>query len=102
MLDLQMTRRCSLNVKKKVLTGNNVSHSNRRTRRTFLPNIQVISFYSDILKKVCKLKVSSSTIRTVEHNEGFDNYLLTTSNTKLACEGQKLKRQLKRAQAKLA
>ena len=34
-----------------VMSGNNVSHANNRTRRRFLPNLQVISLLSDILCK---------------------------------------------------
>ena len=39
------------------MSGNNVSHANNRTRRRFLPNLQVVSLLSDTLGKVFKLKV---------------------------------------------
>ena len=43
-----MSRRCQI-TGKGVLTGNNVSHANNRTRRRFLPNLQEASLLSDVL-----------------------------------------------------
>ncbi|MCE2921746.1 MAG: 50S ribosomal protein L28, partial [Roseomonas sp.] len=43
-----MSRRCVI-TGKGVLTGNNVSHANNKTRRRFLPNLQESSFWSEIL-----------------------------------------------------
>ena len=43
-----MARRCGI-TGKGVLTGNNVSHANNKTRRRFLPNLQETSFFSDML-----------------------------------------------------
>ncbi len=43
-----MSRRCQI-TGKGVLTGNNVSHANNRTRRRFLPNLQETSLLSDVL-----------------------------------------------------
>jgi large subunit ribosomal protein L28 len=79
--------------------GNNVSHSNRKTRRRFVPNIQVVSFLSDALKRSVRLRLTAATIRTVDHNGGLDAYLLSTSNKKLTDEARRLKRQIKKAQA---
>lgn len=89
-----MARRCSIDVNKKTLSGNNVSHSNRKTRRIFLPNIQMISFFSDILQKNFKLRIASKTIRSIEHNGGLDSYLLNTGNSKLTTLAKKIKSQL--------
>jgi large subunit ribosomal protein L28 len=93
-----MSRRCDL-TGVGVQTGNNVSHSNRKTRRRFLPNLQNISFISETLGSAVKLRVTAATVRTVEHNGGIDAYLLSTSNLKLTEEAQTLKRRIKRAQA---
>ena len=43
-----MSRRCVL-TGKGVLTGNNVSHANNRTRRRFLPNLQIHHLFSELL-----------------------------------------------------
>ena len=57
-----------------------------------MPNLQNISFLSDKLGKKVQLKVAASTIRTVEKKGGLDEYLINTSNTKLASTGLKLKK----------
>ena len=86
-----MSNKCEL-TGKKYLSGNNVSHAKNRTKRRFLPNLQNISFLSDKLGKKIQLKVAASTIRTVEKKGGLDEYLINTSNTKLAPTGLKLKK----------
>ena len=91
-----MARRCTL-TGKGPQSGNNVSHSQRKTRRRFLPNVQNVSLRSDALKQSVSLKITASTVRTVEHNGGLDNYLLNTSSRKLTDEGIKLKRRIKKA-----
>ena len=86
-----MSSKCEL-TGKKYLSGNNVSHAKNRTKRRFLPNLQNISFLSEKLGKKVQLKVAASTIRTVEKKGGLDEYLINTSNTKLAAAGLKLKK----------
>jgi large subunit ribosomal protein L28 len=94
-----MSRRCEI-TGKGVLSGNNVSHANNKTRRRFLPNLQVTSLLSDILGHPVRLRLSTRGIRTVEHNGGIDAFLLSTPNTKLTREGLVLKRQIERAKVK--
>ena len=91
-----MSRRCSISGKG-VLAGNNVSHAHNKTRRRFLPNIQISSMPSEALGCSVKLKLSTQTIRTIEKNGGIDAYLLSTSNTKLTADAQRLKRKIKQA-----
>ncbi len=93
-----MARRCSI-TGKGVLTGNNVSHANNRSRRRFLPNLQDASLVSDALGQPVRLKLSTRAIRTIEHNGGLDSYLLGTSNSKLTVEAVRLKRRIKKAAA---
>ena len=50
---------------KKVITGNNVSHSKRRTRRTFSPNLFTRKFYNPDNDSWVTLKVSAAGIRTI-------------------------------------
>ncbi len=50
---------------KRPITGNNVSHSNAKTRRRFIPNIQKKRFFIPELDKWVTLKVAASTIRTI-------------------------------------
>jgi large subunit ribosomal protein L28 len=96
-----MARRCGI-TGKGVLTGNNVSHANNKTRRRFLPNLQETSFYSDVLAASIQLRLSVKGIRTIEHNGGLDAFLLGTPNRDLPLEAQVLKRRISRAQAKKA
>ena len=77
-----------------VMSGNNVSHANNRTRRRFLPNLQVVSLFSEALNQTFKLKVCAKTLRSIEHNGGLDGYLESTSGNKLSLEAQKIKNAL--------
>ena len=74
------------------MTGNNVSHAVNKTKRRFLPNLQNTSFFSEILGKKIKLKVTSKGIKTVEKNGGIDKFLLNSKNSKLNTETRKLKK----------
>jgi large subunit ribosomal protein L28 len=96
-----MSRRCEI-TGKGVLSGNNVSHANNKTRRRFLPNLQVTSLLSDILGHEVRMRLSTRGIRTVEHNGGIDAFLLGTPNTRLTAEGRELKRRIERARGKRA
>ena len=86
-----MSRVCELSGKK-VMTGNNVSKANNRTKRRFLPNLQKSSMHSSILDKTLQFRVAASTIRTVEKKGGLDEFLIKTSNTKLPTGALKLKK----------
>ena len=79
------------------MSGNNVSHANNRTRRRFLPNLQVVSLLSEKLNRIFKLKVCSKTLRSIEHNGGLDAYLESTSNNKLSDEAIKIKKTIAKA-----
>ena len=59
-----MSKVCKLTGKKPV-SGNNVSHSNRKTKRRFVPNIQKKRFYVPELDKFVTLRVSTSAMRTI-------------------------------------
>lgn len=59
-----MSRICQLTGKKPI-SGNNVSHSNRKTKRRFLPNLQKKRFYIPETDKWVTLKVSSKAIRNI-------------------------------------
>ncbi len=81
-------------------SGNKVSHSNRKTRRRFEPNLHTVSLHSEVLGQSVSLRVTAATLRSVDHNGGFDNFLTTTSSLKLTEEAQKLKKKIKLAKAK--
>lgn len=91
-----MSRRCPL-TGKNAQFGNNVSHSQRKTRRRFNPNMQQLSLISEALGQTVRIKMPVSTLRTIEHNGGLDNYLMKTSNLKLTLEAVALKKQIAKA-----
>tara|TARA_B100000900_G_C20534890_1_gene697955 strand:+ start:1155 stop:1406 length:252 start_codon:yes stop_codon:yes gene_type:complete len=74
------------------MVGNNVSHAVNKTKRRFYPNLHSVSFFSEVLGKKVKLKVSSRGIKTVEKNGGIDNYIIKTKNSDLTEETRKLKK----------
>jgi large subunit ribosomal protein L28 len=96
-----MARRCGV-TGKGVLTGNNVSHANNKSRRRFLPNLQVASMMSEVLGTTVRMRLTACGIRTIEHNGGIDAWLLGTPDRKLSEEARVLKRRLERAKAKKA
>ncbi len=59
---------------KKPMSGHNVSHSNRKTKRRFLPNLQTRRFWVDSLKKWVTLRVSTKAIRTID-KKGIETVL---------------------------
>lgn len=60
-----MSRVCQI-TGKSVITGNNVSHSKRRTKRKFLPNLFVKKFYLAEEDIWISLKVSAAGLRTID------------------------------------
>jgi large subunit ribosomal protein L28 len=93
-----MSRRCDL-TGTHVQYGHNVSHSNRRTQRRFLPNLQRVSFYSDALGTRVPLRVTTRAIRTVEKVGGLDAFLVKADEAKLPPEGARLRRRVIKALA---
>lgn len=59
-----MSRICQITGKKQMV-GNNVSHSNRKTRRTFAPNLQTKRFFIAEENKWITLKVSAAGLRNI-------------------------------------
>jgi large subunit ribosomal protein L28 len=96
-----MSRSCGISGKKP-LVGNNVSHSNRKTKRRYLPNLQDTSLLSDALGRMVRLRLTTNAIRTIEHNGGLDSFLLKTPASKLGETERTLKKQVAKASAKKA
>ena len=90
-----MSRICELTGKGRQV-GNNVSHANNKTKRTFLPNLQNVTLISDSLEQSVRLRVSTHGLRSVEHNGGLDNWLVKTSDEKLSLKARRLKRDVRK------
>jgi large subunit ribosomal protein L28 len=99
-MEKAMARRCAI-TGKDVMSGNKVSHSNRKTRRRFLPNMQNVTFRSSVLGDI-HMRVSANAVRTVEHRGGIDAYLLETSNARLSADALSLKKRLQKAMSATA
>ncbi len=92
-----MSRRCDLIAKVGVMSGNNVSHSNRKTRRRFLPNLCQASFESTALGVNVNLKVAASTLRTINKYGDIDNFLINFRHAQLSDQGKQLRNKVKKA-----
>jgi large subunit ribosomal protein L28 len=62
-----MARVCQVTGKKRMI-GNNVSHSKRRTKREFAPNLQNKRFWLEEENRFVSLKVSCAGMRTINKN----------------------------------
>ena len=94
-----MTRACDL-TGKKVQFGNNVSKANNKTKKKFIPNIQSITFKSDILRQNLKLNVAASTVRTVTKYGGIDEFLIRTKNKNLSPKAKKFQKVIRKISEK--
>lgn len=68
-----MSKVCEL-TGKRPMSGHYVSHSNRKTKRKFLPNLKKKKFFIPELDEWIELKVSVAALRTI-NKKGIYNYL---------------------------
>lgn len=90
-----MARRCELTAKS-VLVGHKVSHSNRKTKRRFLPNLCNVTLISDTLGRSVRLRVSTNALKSVDHRGGLDAFLLKASADDLSPKAVALKREIEK------
>lgn len=93
-----MSRRCELSGVGPMI-GHNVSHSNIKTKRRFLPALAETTLQSDSLGQSFRLKVTNATLRTLDFKGGLDAYLLGAKDEVLSTRARRIKKQVK---AKLA
>lgn len=74
--------------------GNKVSHSQRKTRRRFNPNLKNITCHSDLMGQSYALRVAARTIRTIEKSDGFDAFMLKANSLKMSKKAQRIKRSI--------
>ncbi|MFD0915071.1 50S ribosomal protein L28 [Pseudahrensia aquimaris] len=96
-----MSRKCEL-TGKAVMTGNNVSHANNRTRRRFLPNLVNVTLLSESLGQRIRLRVAAAALRTVEHRGGLDAFLIKAKEDDLSPKAKILRRQVQKKAAEQA
>ena len=93
-----MSRRCDL-TGKNALVGHKVSHSNRKTKRRFLPNLCNVTLTSDELGRSVRMRISANALKTVDHRGGLDAFLAKAPDDELSPKALELKRQIAKKRA---
>ena len=93
-----MSRRCEL-TGKGAQVGHRVSHSNRKTKRRFLPNLLNVTMISDALGRSIKLRVSANALKTVDHRGGLDAFLVKAKDAELSPHMREIRREIRKKQA---
>jgi large subunit ribosomal protein L28 len=96
-----MTRRCEL-TGVGPMVGNNVSHSNIKTKRRFLPALAPVTLQSESLGQAFKLKISNAALRTIDFRGGLDSFLIKAKDEVLSPRALKIKKQVKAKAAQAA
>ncbi len=93
-----MAWRCEL-TGKGAQVGHKVSHSNRKTKRRFLPNLLNVTLISDALGRSVRLRVCANALKTVDHRGGLDAFLMQAKDEELSTKALELKRAVKKKRA---
>lgn len=96
-----MSRRCEL-TGKGVQVGHKVSHSNRKSKKRFLPNLVNVTLMSDLLQRGVRLRISANGLRSVEHRGGLDAFLIKAHDEELSSNALGLKREIAKKRAATA
>jgi large subunit ribosomal protein L28 len=96
-----MPWRCELTGKTRQI-GHRVSHSNRKTKRRFMPNLLQVTLMSEALNRSVRLRISANALKTVDHRGGLDAFLLAAKDSELSARALELKRQLRKKRAAAA
>jgi len=88
-----MARECELSGVKPII-GHNVSHSNIKTKRRFLPNLVRVTLRSEALDRAFPMRIAAKTLRTVDKLGGLDAYLAKAKDDKLSEKALKIKRDI--------
>ena len=96
-----MPWRCELTGKTRQI-GHRVSHSNRKTKRRFLPNLLNVTLISEVLGRSVRLRISANALKTVDHRGGLDAFLLAAKDSELSPRVRELKRQVVKKRAATA
>lgn len=75
--------------------GYRVSHSHRRTKHLWMPNIQTKTLFSTTLGRPVRLTISTRELRTVDRAGGLDSYLLQADPEALSTTMRNLQSQIR-------
>ena len=93
-----MSRRCELTGKTRQI-GHKVSHSNRKTKRRFLPNLLNVTLQSDALGRSVRMRISANALKGVDHRGGLDAFLLKAKDAELSARALEIKRAIAKKRA---
>ena len=93
-----MSRRCELTGKTRQ-NGHKVSHSNRKTKRRFLPNLLNVTLQSDALGRSVRMRISANALKSVDHRGGLDAFLLKAKDAELSARALEIKRAIAKKRA---
>jgi len=93
-----MSRRCELTGKTRQI-GHKVSHSNRKAKRRFLPNLLNVRLQSDALGRSVRMRISANALKSVDHRGGLDAFLLKAKDAELSARALEIKRAIVKKRA---
>ena len=96
-----MSRQCEL-TGTKPMVGNNVSHSQVKTKRRFEPNLVRVSLHSEALDRTFQLRIAAKALRTVDKLGGLDAFLEKAKSDQLSDRAAKIKRDIEKKAADVA
>ena len=76
------------------MVGHNVSHSNIKTKRRFLPNLVNVTLHSESLDQRFSMRVAAKALRTVDKLGGLDAYLAKAKDDTLSEKALKIKKNI--------
>lgn len=88
-----MSRKCDLTGTRPQF-GNNVSHSQRKTRRSFEPNLRSVKYKSEITGREYRLKITAKCMRTIEQKGGFDQFVLDANTSIMSNSARSVKKDI--------
>lgn len=78
------------------MVGHNVSHSNIKTKRRFMPNLVNVTLHSEALDQRFSMRVAAKALRTVDKLGGLDAYLAKAKDEKLSDKALKIKKSIEK------
>lgn len=76
------------------MVGHNVSHSNIKTKRRFMPNLVNVTLHSEALDQRISMRVAAKALRTVDKLGGLDAYLAKAKDEVLSDKALKIKKNI--------
>lgn len=84
------------------MVGHNVSHSNIKTKRRFMPNLVNVTLHSEALDQKFSMRIAAKALRTVDKLGGLDAYLEKAKDDVLSDKALKIKKNIAKKAAEAA